>query len=340
MKRAAVIAGLMAAVLVAMSLTSIASARERNGLDWQGQTNLEACPDGKIVIDVTHKVVHDADSGVTPNSWASDAYTRHIRVVQLKSDPTLFCAVTRYDGKFVTKQGASPQNTDPDGIGAGIKGNLKGGYRSTIFTGVLNPSPAYAKKGNIGSFDYQEGANNWSWTGAYFTSTSGFDLAWWGWQYDTSHNGHWVNACAGAPGCPGSSGDITDDSRICTFTADDSAYYNGMTPAAGLYATGPITIGWDTGDGSNNVTSAAWDERTVGDGVVHYNKAAAGDGNVSGGVGSVHFKRPSPDFNDFTADFTLSADGKTLTGTAQGPYLLTATGKTTCAPKHSEEDDD
>ncbi|HEY6042341.1 MAG TPA: hypothetical protein VIX58_09430, partial [Anaerolineae bacterium] len=81
------------------------------------------------------------------------------------------------------------------------------GYRTTVFTGTLNPNPAKPVKGQIGTFDYgclptDTGGHDtcpglFSWVGTYFTSTSGFDQAWWGWIYSTDYNGTWVNAISG-----------------------------------------------------------------------------------------------------------------------------------------------
>jgi len=163
------------------------------------QTSAAACDGGKLVINVTHKVVNDADSGVGGNSWATDNYQRHIQVWQA-ADGT-FCATVDYQGQFVTNAGLSPSG---DGtVTAGLKGTFNGGYSTTHFTGTLNPTPLYATRGNIGTFDYALGANVWSWTSTYFSSTAGFDLAWWGWQYRAGSHGTWINSM------DGNSGDIT-----------------------------------------------------------------------------------------------------------------------------------
>jgi hypothetical protein len=134
---------------------------------------------------------------------------------------TSFCAIVRFEGSFTTVAGNSPQNTDPD-IAAGITGNSEGGYRA-LFTGTLNPSPAYPSRGDLGTFDYgwdgtDSGANTitpFDWSQIYF-GTGNLNLVWWGWIYRTPHNGTWVNACAATdapnfnPACPSNAGDITD----------------------------------------------------------------------------------------------------------------------------------
>lgn len=156
------------------------------------QTSAAACG-GKLVINVTHKVVNDADSGFG-GAWAFDAYNRSIQVREVA--PGMYCATVDYQGRFLTVAGVSPSGDST--VAAGINGTMNGGYRSTVFSGTLNPSPAYATKGNIGTFDYAcdlaFNCNYFSWVGTYFSSTSGFDLAWWGWTYKAGQHGTWVNA--------------------------------------------------------------------------------------------------------------------------------------------------
>ncbi|MCL4533708.1 MAG: hypothetical protein M1370_00910 [Bacteroidetes bacterium] len=193
-------------VAVMLSLTVLAgqalAAPDAPHLNWGSQVNAGECPAGKLVINVTHKVVNDADSGVAGNNWAYDNYNKTVQVWQV--GPGEFCALARYVGSFTTNAGPSPENTDPDGIAAGIKGTYEGGYRSTIFSGTLKASPGYSLRGNLGTFDYGYGSTPFSWVNAYFSSTSGFDLAWWGWVYHGGKNGTWVNASTG------NLGDITD----------------------------------------------------------------------------------------------------------------------------------
>jgi hypothetical protein len=175
-------------------------------LDFRKQLSAKQCKtDGaKKIIEVAQKIVNDADSGVAGNAWAMDAYHRHIEVWQLPDNS--FCAITKYDGKFVTLAGASPQNTGT--VTAGVKGTFEGGYRSTIFIGTLLATPLKSTHGYIGTFNYQcDTSFNCpgyvDWTTFYFSSTAGFDLAWWGWIYHAGHLGTWVNSV------DGNSGDIT-----------------------------------------------------------------------------------------------------------------------------------
>lgn len=192
-----------ASIFGAMVIPAFASPKLNSG----SQLNSSQCPTGKLVINVNQSVLNDNDSGVAGNAWAFDNLKRLIKVWQV-SDST-YCALVKYEGQFVTIAGLSPQNTDNDGIAAGLTGTFEGGYRSTIFTGTLNADPIYPTKGNMGTFDYNcDTAFNCpgyvDWTTVYFNSTTGFDLDWWGWIYHGGNNGTWVNAISG------NSGDITD----------------------------------------------------------------------------------------------------------------------------------
>ena len=127
------------------------------------------------------------------------------------------------------------------------------------------------------------------------------------------------------PSIPTTAGNIqvhTYAGTSCTFSAPDSAYYNGMTPAAGLYATGPVSFTWVLATGV--VTAGYWTEML---GSTPYHNIVA-DGTVLNGVVNLHFTRTSPTANDFLAPGTLS--GGLFIGTAQGPYLWTASGSVVC----------
>ena len=173
-------------------------------LNFGKQINASQCnAAGKMVINVVQHITNDADSGVAGNAWAFDDFNRTIQVWQSGNS---FCAVVKYHGSFTTVAGTSPAGAST--VSAGVKGTFEGGYQSTVFTGTLKSNPAFDTRGNIGDFNYAcdtsfncPGAIDW--TTVYFDSTSGFDLAWWGWVYHAGNNGSWVNAISG------NSGDIT-----------------------------------------------------------------------------------------------------------------------------------
>lgn len=189
--------------------SSLALAAPHVHLNWGSQINQSQCPSGPLVINVTQKVLNDVDSGICGNNWAFDDFVRQIKVVQTGSN--LFCATVKYEGHFTTIAGSSPGGSSAcssTALGDGVTGTFEGGYISTIFGGTLLSSPAARTKGNIGTFDYNCDENGncpgyVSWTTLYFSSTSGFDYAWWGWVYHAGNNGSWVNAVTG------NSGDIT-----------------------------------------------------------------------------------------------------------------------------------
>jgi len=179
-------------------------------LNWGTMVNPGQCPDGKLVVNITFKVINDGDTRVGGGFWALDSYKKHIQVWEVADDT--FCADLRYVGSFTTIAGPSPQGTDP-AIVAGIKGSFDGGYIATI-TGTLNSSPSKSAKGNIGAFnygclasdpgDYSTCTGLFDWVGTYFSSVSSFDQPWWGWIYRTPKNGTWINISTG------NQGDITD----------------------------------------------------------------------------------------------------------------------------------
>ncbi len=172
------------------------------------QVNAAACnTTGAPILNVTFKVINDADSGTTRPVWAFDSFNRRIQVWQ-QSDGT-FCAIAKYQGQFVTIAGDSPGAADNAGgtVGNGVKGTVEGGYTAS-FNGTFTPT--LPTKGNIGSFDYACDAlgncpEAFDWISAYFTGNTSFDQPYWAWNYHAGNNGSWVNASTG------NSGDITGD---------------------------------------------------------------------------------------------------------------------------------
>lgn len=200
--------GLMAMVLVTIltvvtASTAMAGKPETAGFNWGDEVNAGQCPDGQLVINVTHKVTNDIDLG-DGGGWATDAYKKHIQVWQVDEDT--FCAIVRYIGSFVTREGRSP--ADEENISDGIKGTMQGGYRLTV-TGALQTAPASPARGNLGTFDYvciaaRDCPGLFDWKGTYFDSGYSFTWDWWGYVYRTGRNGTWVNSD------DGNEGDITD----------------------------------------------------------------------------------------------------------------------------------
>ena len=175
--------------------------------DSEGSRQLrpKACgAHGAQVVDVRLRILNDDDSGFAGNAWATDTINRTIQVWQVGTGT--YCAIIRDEGTFVTRAGVSPYKTGT--TAAGIKGELEGGYRTSVFAGTLL---AGAKThGNLGTVDYRCVGDfvcpGWVyWPSRFFSNVVVFDQVWWGWSYDADDHGSWVNAID-VP--PGSGGDI------------------------------------------------------------------------------------------------------------------------------------
>src|SRR5581483_10280267 len=134
------------------------------------------------------------------NAWANDTINRHLKVFDLGGGN--FCAAVNDTGQFSTFAGASPSGTST--VSAGIKGEINGGYVTTVFSGTVNSSPTYKTNGSLGNFDLMC-TDAYTCPGAHPTASSyvsGWDgsLASWGWTYHTAQNGNWVNADSGNTG--------------------------------------------------------------------------------------------------------------------------------------------
>lgn len=192
MKRLAALAG-VSAVAAVLAATA--------GAFGGPQLAASACGGGKLVLNVTHKVVNDADSGFH-GYWAFDTYNRQIRVWQ--TGPSTYCAIVKYEGQFKTIAGASSPGAGVL-LGPSVQGTFNGGYRG-IITGTFSPG-SNPTRGSLGVKDYQCNAGGscaslFSWLGTYFAPGYSFSYAWWGWEYKYK-NQRWVNAI------DGSAGDIT-----------------------------------------------------------------------------------------------------------------------------------
>jgi hypothetical protein len=80
----------------------------------------------KPIVNVVEKVKHDADSGVTGDTWALDTFTRTIKVYNISGNT--YCAVVNYTkGSFEPVAGhASP---------GGVYGTLTGDELGTFSRG-------------------------------------------------------------------------------------------------------------------------------------------------------------------------------------------------------------
>ncbi|HSX15505.1 MAG TPA: hypothetical protein VLF40_01820 [Candidatus Saccharimonadales bacterium] len=166
------------------------------------QTDAGSCG-GKVVVNVTYDLLNDTDSAVGGGTWANDTISRHLQVTQVGQG--MYCATVSDNGSFVTYDWSSPGGTGT--VTAGIDGVMSGGYRTPAFSGALVSDPTYKTRGSLGTFDLncdrdQNCPGAHPTVGSFVSGWNG-DLAWWGWQYKTTHNGTWVNSV------DGNSGDIT-----------------------------------------------------------------------------------------------------------------------------------
>ncbi|MBZ0280929.1 MAG: hypothetical protein K8L97_09315 [Anaerolineae bacterium] len=198
-------------ILMMVGSQVMADPEDHLRLNWERQLNPTQCDYvGSPVINVTYRVINDADSGEAGNYWAFDRLNRHLQV-WLQQDES-YCVLVQMEGRFDAVAGQrSPGNT---GFLTGSEdGSVEGGYRAIIH-GALLSNPTWPTRGNLGTLDYQcdlsgncPGAV--SWPAQYFAAGYSFDYAWWGWIYRGEEDATWINSS------DGNSGDVisseTDD---------------------------------------------------------------------------------------------------------------------------------
>ena len=183
----------MASIVLVLALTSDAGAAS-------GPRNM-GCGAGRLVLNVTYRVVNDVDTGVKGNNWAFDTYTRTVRV--WRKSPERYCSASTYRGTFDTIAGWSPAGKVQ--IPAGIRGTFAGSS-VTRFRGTFAPRGA-AVRGVLGMKDFActsadekgECSGTWDWLRAYFTDISGFRYVRYAFTYKARENGTgvWRDTFAG-----------------------------------------------------------------------------------------------------------------------------------------------
>ncbi len=187
--------GFVVAVLAALAAATAATAASGLMLD-KADISAAACKTGqpRLLVNVNYTLVNDYDSGFAGNAWANDTIHRQLRIWKSKATGK-FCAQVRDTGSFVTFAGASPSGLST--VSAGIPGRMNGGYVTTSFSGTY--APTRSTSGNLGTFDLMCTSAT-DCPGAYPSykdysgSTSGDELAQWGWIYKAQkHHGTWLN---------------------------------------------------------------------------------------------------------------------------------------------------
>ena len=128
----------VAALVITMALPAAAAPGEPP-LRLGAHVNASQCnTNGSPVLNISYKVLHDADWDVTGSYvWAFDNYDKKVKV-WAQSDGT-FCAETKFVGRFVSLAGDSPNHVTTGGtVGAGVTGTFEWGYIGH-FDGTFQP---------------------------------------------------------------------------------------------------------------------------------------------------------------------------------------------------------
>lgn len=211
----------LAALVAVIALTVVGSplvaSAQAPSLNWGSHVNPSRCPTDQGYryqeINVTRKVDGDlAFPNAVPISgaeWAVRDFNQHIQVWQVGvvEPPTggeRFCALVRYQGSFMTIDGAATPGDSDTTLAGGIDGSFEGGYL-LVFNADERTSPDFKTHGHIGTF--QGPIDLYDWLQYYFTNVSidPTEPRWWGWVYHGGNNGAWVNATGGV-----NQGDITN----------------------------------------------------------------------------------------------------------------------------------
>ena len=110
---------------------------------------------GTLLVDVSARILNEADGGILRNVWALDAFNERARVWQTSppsapGTPGHYCVVQNYSGSFVSFAGRSPENTG--WITAGVTGSLVSVQRFEL---AATFHPIVPTSGFLGIFDLQ-----------------------------------------------------------------------------------------------------------------------------------------------------------------------------------------
>ncbi len=157
---------------------------------------------GTLLVDVSARILNEADAGVLGNIWALDAINERARVWQTSApaavgSPGGYCVVTTATGSFNTFAGPSPEGTGT--VTAGVSGLVASIQRFEL-TAIFRP--VVPLNGFLGTFDFrcnQQGVcpGNVRLSALFFQQITGFGGDGLASVYFAGHHGTWIQTSSG-----------------------------------------------------------------------------------------------------------------------------------------------
>jgi hypothetical protein len=157
---------------------------------------------GTLLVDVSARILNEADAGVLGNVWALDAITERARVWQTTApvavgSPGGYCVVESSSGSFATFAGPSPEGTGA--VTAGVRGLLASVQRFEV-AAIFRPLVPLS--GFLGTFDFgcnQQGVcpGNVRFSSLFFQQITGVSGAGLASVYVAGQHGTWIQTSSG-----------------------------------------------------------------------------------------------------------------------------------------------
>ena len=157
---------------------------------------------GTLLVDVSARILNEADGGVLGNVWALDAVNERARVWQTTAplaagSPGGYCVVQNFSGSFATFAGPSPEGTGA--VTAGVTGFLASVQRFEISATF---QPLVPLSGFLGTFDLQcnqQGVcpGDVRFSSLFFQHITGFGGAALAAVYFAGQHGTWIQTSSG-----------------------------------------------------------------------------------------------------------------------------------------------
>jgi hypothetical protein len=129
-----------------ISVDSAGNQRDDTRWDGVAKPRADRCGSGRPIVNVVARVRNVVDFGADGHVWALDDYAKHIKIWRIGD--SVYCVLTRDEGRFSTFAGASPEGTGT--VSEGVRGTLGITLRFDI-TGTF--APTAPTRGFIGTFD-------------------------------------------------------------------------------------------------------------------------------------------------------------------------------------------